>query len=262
MKHKNHGSMEVAVIIPIYKKHLSHFEIVSLRQAYSILSTYKIVVVKPLSLDLDFMLEEYPALNFISFDDFFFQGIQGYNHLMLSSAFYEEFLSYNYILIYQLDAYVFKDELTEWCNKGFDYIGAPWLKKPIYKLPVIKQFMNFVHWHKLLRSRPSKQSFYNKIGNGGLSLRKVKSHYQAILANQEKISNYLSQKRSHFYNEDVFWGTEIPEFKYPAPLEALKFSFDKYPALCYKLNNKQLPFGCHAWYKRKMKKFWKPIIGF
>ena len=31
------------------------------------------------------------------------------------------------MLIYQLDAYVFKDELLNWANKGYDYIGAPWL---------------------------------------------------------------------------------------------------------------------------------------
>ena len=30
--------------------------------------------------------------------------------------------------------------------------------------------------------------------------------------------------------------------------------------ICYKYNNEQLPFGCHSWYKRRMKKFWFPII--
>lgn len=254
--------MEIVIIIPIYKKELSHHETVSLRQVYSVLSTHKIVVVKPLSLNLDFMLEEYPALDFISFDDSYFQGIQGYNNLMLSSVFYKKFLPYNYMLIYQLDAYVFRDELLEWCKKGFDYIGAPWLKKPIYKIPGIKQFMSFVHWHKQLRGKPSKQIFYDKIGNGGLSLRKVESHYVATIKYKQRIEFFLSRKRSHFYNEDVFWGTEVSEFKYPTPLEALKFSFDKYPSYCYKLNNKQLPFGCHAWYKRKMRAFWKPVIGF
>lgn len=49
-------------------------------------------------------------------------------------------------------------------------------------------------------------------------------------------------------------------FTYPDYMEALQFSFDKYPSLCYKLNNNQLPFGCHSWYKRRMKDFWFPII--
>jgi hypothetical protein len=36
----------------------------------------------------------------------------------LSASFYERFLDTKYILIYQLDAFVFKDELQEWCDKG------------------------------------------------------------------------------------------------------------------------------------------------
>jgi hypothetical protein len=253
---------QATVVIPIYKTELSGLEIKSLKQAYTVLSSFKITIIQPESLNLTFLKKDFPELAFISFHDSYFEGIHGYNKLMLSSVFYEQFLSYKYILIYQLDAYVFKDELSAWCNREFDYIGAPWLKKQIYTLPVIKEFMRFVHWHKQLRSKPSKQSFYDKIGNGGLSLRKVESHYQATFTHRERIDYYLSQKRSHFYNEDIFWATEVPEFKYPTPLEAIKFSFDKYPAYCFKLNNGELPFGCHAWYKRKMKKFWKPIIGF
>ena len=28
------------------------------------------------------------------------------------------------MLIYQLDCYLFEDKIDEWCNKGYDYIGA------------------------------------------------------------------------------------------------------------------------------------------
>lgn len=28
-------------------------------------------------------------------------------------------------MIYQLDAWVFNDELSSWCSLGYDYIGAP-----------------------------------------------------------------------------------------------------------------------------------------
>ena len=252
---------QVIVVIPVYKTELSDMEIKSLKQVYSVLSNFRITVIKPESLELPVLKKDFPGLTFTSFHDSYFEGIHSYNRLMLSSEFYERFLSCQYILIHQLDAYVFKDELSEWCNRGFDYVGAPWLKKTVYKLPIIKEFMRFVHYHKQSRGKPSKQSFYDKIGNGGLSLRKVESHYQATLAHKGKIDDYLS-RRSHFYNEDVFWAMEAPEFKYPTPLEAIRFSFDKYPAYCFKLNNGELPFGCHGWYKRKMKNFWKPIIGF
>lgn len=253
--------MDVVVVIPIYKEQLSDLESKSLEQAYHILSVHKLIVIKPSSLNLNKLSKKFPLLSFVSFDDVFFQGIKGYNSLMLSSLFYKEFLYSQYMLIYQLDAYVFKDELLKWCNKGYDYIGGPWLKKPVYNLPLVKEFMHFIHWHKQLRGKFSKQMLYNKIGNGGLSLRKVEAHYQATITYQHKIEYYLSQKRYHGYNEDVFWAIEVPEFNFPDPLEALAFSFDKYPSLCYKLNKHQLPFGCHAWHKRKMRRFWKPIIG-
>lgn len=31
------------------------------------------------------------------------------------------------MLVYQLDAYAFKDELFFWASLGYDYIGAPWM---------------------------------------------------------------------------------------------------------------------------------------
>ncbi len=43
---------------------------------------------------------------------------------MMDNTFYKQFLNYEYILIYQLDAFVFKDELN-YCSQGIDYVGAP-----------------------------------------------------------------------------------------------------------------------------------------
>jgi hypothetical protein len=252
----------VAVVIPIYKKELCELELRSLKQAYELLKAYPLILVKPESLDLSEINNQFPLLTIISFDDLFFSSIKGYNQLMLSSLFYERFLQYQYILIYQLDAYVFRDELAEWCLKGYDYIGAPWLKKKIYEYPLISTFTKYLHQKKRKSGEISKYDLYNKIGNGGFSLRKVDSHFHATKRYKEKIDTYIAHKQNHLYNEDVFFATEVSEFLYPNSLEALYFSFDKYPFFSYQLTKKQLPFGCHGWYKRKMKKFWKPIIGF
>ena len=252
----------VKVVIPIYQASLSQQERKSLSQAYKILRMYPLVVIKPNHLDLSELVTEFPKLSFISFADSYFKGISGYNRLMLAKEFYESFLDCTYILIYQLDAYVFRDELREWCNKGYDYIGAPWLQRPVYKLPVISGIMHLIHSYHKFRGKPSKQDLYGKIGNGGLSLRKVASQNRVTCEQKERIDHYLAQKRYHLYNEDVFWATEANGFTYPKVKEAIRFSFDKYPGYCYKLNNRQLPFGCHSWYKRKMKKFWMDFIPF
>lgn len=57
---------------------------------------------------------------------------------MLSAEFYERFLAWDYILLCQTDAFVFRDELADWCARGYDYIGAPWPLRPIYSNPLYK----------------------------------------------------------------------------------------------------------------------------
>lgn len=254
----------VKVVIPIYKTTLSHYEAISLKQVCIILKDYPLTVIKPRGLELHDLSRQYPLLTFEDFDDSYFKGISGYNRLMMSETFYQRFIDYKYILIYQLDAYVFKDELAEWCNKGYDYIGAPWLVRPIYSFPLLK----LTSWIKKQYCKsfrhPNSQITNFKVGNGGLSLRKVSSHLKAVSQLHDTINEFLDHPGNHIFNEDVFFSVEVNKhgagFVYPDYKEALRFSFDKYPSLCYRLNNEQLPFGCHSWYKKRMKKFWFPII--
>ena len=263
MDKKNTQQQTVAIVVPIYKPALTKYEEISFQQLFKVLSKHEIVVIKPASLDLNDLLNRFSSCRIEIFADDYFTGIAGYNRLMMSEEFYYRFRYSTYILIYQLDAYVFKDELMDWCMKGYDYIGAPWLLRPIYNFPLFK----FTSWIKRkfceITHKPNSQTTRFKVGNGGLSLRKVSSHIKAVKELRPVIEQYLSV-RHHLSNEDVFFSIEVNKqglnFIYPSWQEALKFSFDKYPSLCYKLNNNQFPFGCHAWYKRKMKKFWFPII--
>ena len=224
----------VKVIIPVYKAELSEFEKVSLDRSYQILQNHPLTVIKPQSLAINSLLAEYPRLTVEEFNDSYFKSISGYNRLMLSPEFYRRFSNCQYILICQLDAYVFTDELTKWCDKDYDYIGAPWLVRPIYKFPLLtlvswikKQYCDFFRC-------PNSQITNFKVGNGGFSLRKVSSHLQATSKLTSTIKEYLSHTKNHIFNEDVFFSTEVNRhglnFSYPTYLEALQFSFDKYPA--------------------------------
>lgn len=254
----------VKVVIPIYKAKLSHYEAISLKQVCITLKDYPLTVIKPRGLDLHDLSRQYPLLTFEDFDKDYFSGIRGYNRLMMSETFYQRFTDYKYILIYQLDAYVFRDELAEWCNKGYDYIGAPWLVRPIYSFPLLKLTSWIKKQYCKSFHQPNSQITNFKVGNGGLSLRKVSSHLKAVSQLRETINEFLNHPGNHIFNEDVFFSVEVNNhgmgFVYPDYREALRFSFDKYPSLCYRLNNEQLPFGCHSWYKKRMKKFWFPII--
>lgn len=246
----------VKVIVPIHRKRLEEYEWISLRQNRQVLKAHPFVFIRPSGLDINHLLKEFPECQEEVFDDEYFCNIAGYNRLMTSADFYKRFSDTDYLLICQLDVFVFRDELLDWCNKGYDYIGAPWLVPTLFRFPLLKQ------WRKYFHNRYRTEKDF-KVGNGGFSLRKVSSHLQATKLLHNAIRTHLSRQR-HFSNEDLFFAVEVNKhgmhFSYPDYKKALQFSFDKYPVLCYKENRYRLPFGCHAWYKGKMKDFWFPII--
>ncbi len=236
------GKGNIAIVIPVYKKELSHREKISLIQGCKVLGNYDIILVAPLSLDLSnyFSIAGNTAFKIERFSSEYFKGIKGYNRLLLGSDFYKRFLSYEYMLIYQLDAFVFDNSLIDWCKRDFDYIGAPfmdpeWIKKLERKLhfPVGK--------------------WINRVGNGGLSLRRVSKFY--IGARLLFPLAYLWK-----YNEDFFWTSVaariLPSFKIPDFSTALQFAFEERPSAAFRMNNFNLPFGVHAWEKYEPD-FWK-----
>lgn len=262
MAQDNTNKHLVNVIIPMYKKEFSKLEQISFEQVYNVLNHYPITIIKPESLDLDYLKETYPRIDFQSFDDTYFKGIAGYNKLLLSSDFYRRFRAYEYIQICQLDSYVFRDELEVFCKKGYDYIGAPWLKKKAYQNFVMSFIIERKRKTSLINNKPVRYNLFDKVGNGGFSLRKVETFYHSSIKYKERIDFYLSNVDNPMFNEDVFWATEVSEFRYPEVKEALTYAFDKYPKYCYELTNHKLPFGCHGWYKWKWRKFWANIIDF
>jgi len=254
----------VKILIPLYKEIPNSHEIVSLNRCFEILSRHDISFFTFCELDLTF----YKRFNFASihfFDKTYFQSINGYNVLLLSKSFYEQFLNYEYILIYQLDSYVFYDALEYWCQKKYDYIGSPWMHD--YSNLGLKDyaFCIFTFLKRIMREFAIPLNANNKVGNGGFSLRKTsKFHY--VLENIDKkiLRNYLKYNIDIRYNEDVFWSLEIERFKQlklvkPTFDEALMFSIDGNP-------NKILPylpampFGCHGWSKPNQIVNWLKFI--
>lgn len=259
---------QACVIIPIYKTTLSLNEEKALIQGLDTFKKHPLIVIAPEGLTICQKLKDYKC---IRFNKNYFKGINGYNRLMLSSFFYEQFSNYEYMLIYQLDAWVFKDELDYWCKKEYDYIGAPWAYKNEFgKIEL-------------------------RTGNGGFSLRKVSSHknifqkWKIIDSRKGIINDFWNQGKlafimkmhtwiprvagiknnskyfiKHFEeNEDYFWALYAPQidsnFKVAPPKEAMKFGFELEPRYLYNLNQKKLPFGCHAWEKHEPN-FWKNHI--
>lgn len=252
----------VKIVIPIYKESLDTKEMASLKQTITQLSRYPIVILKPHGLDTSRITNGLPVMESVEVSDQWLgkhNGIQGYNRMMLCESFYELFSDSEYILICHTDAWIFRDELEQWCKKAYDCVAAPWIRRRHYNLPIIKQYMSLRSYIAKRQGKRIRQIIYGKVGNGGLSLRKVESFRKACVDNASTIELFNSLQ-NHLYNEDIFWASIPKHFVYPSQEEALKFAFDANPKYCYKLCNEQLPFGCHGWTKPRMYKFWKRFI--
>ena len=254
----------VIIVIPIYTTQLTEFEHASLRQCFQVLGAYDICFIKPRSLDIAPLAEKYRANHVFEFPDTCFLGIAAYNRLMMSPRFYETFLQWEYMLIYQPDAWVFEDSLDQWCSRGYDYIGAPWIPKPKYTRLYYRIFTGLKRFYCLFSKASDYSRLYYRVGNGGLSLRRISLFARIARTMDNQINRYLSHPGVDFYNEDVFWSLEVnrgkEQLRIPGWQEALQFSFDKNPAVCYRLNSYRLPFGCHGWSKKSMLPFWEQHI--
>jgi hypothetical protein len=269
---------KVAVVVPHQREGLTADEEISLRHLRRFLGRYDKYLVAPET--LKFTLPDFTTKRFA---DEFFHDTATYSALLISREFYRAFDEYEYILIYQLDALVFSDQLAEWCATGLDYVGAPWFKG---------QGVNFV-------DEPA-------VGNGGLSLRKVESflrvagapgmeteldrYWDALYAAKPVSFRLLNLPRKLFRrlralmsqrglsvrrspagfidpgqrtNEDCFWSFRAirydPSFRIASAADGLRFSFEIDPKKCYELNDQHLPFGCHAWNKYD-REFWEPFL--
>src|SRR5690606_27341174 len=154
---------EVSVLIPVYKSSLSSSEARSLGQCLQVLGAHPIQLVAPAGLDTS----EYDrcagrSLAVEYFEPAFFGSVRGYSQLLVSKVFYQRFEAHEYILIYQLDAWVFSDQLLHWCRRSYDYIGAPCLDAP----PLPAGTVPLLNLSKYLK---------NKAANGGLSLRRAQA---------------------------------------------------------------------------------------
>ncbi|AUC80646.1 DUF5672 family protein [Lacinutrix sp. Bg11-31] len=245
------------IVIPIYKVNLSESEQMSLNQCFKVLGDFDIVFAHPENLDVSSINKDGKART-EAFQDHYFKTVFGYNSLMLSEVFYERFLDFKYLLIYQLDAFVFKNELIEWCEKGYDYIGAPWIASPN---TIVKKVLSLFD----SKRKKERSKIFFKVGNGGFSLRNVSKSYEIAKALKPEIEANLKREQNDFYiMEDVFWSITVPkhypDFSIPFYKEALGFAMDRKPGLALKLNNNKLPFGCHGFDKPKVEAFWKDIL--
>ncbi|GAB3783511.1 hypothetical protein GCM10028818_41660 [Spirosoma horti] len=267
---KQPPSARVNVVLPVYKSQLTPYETIALTQCARVLANYPILLAAPHSLDVSAYYQIAPSLQVRTFDDSYFNSIDGYNRLMLSEEFYEAFSDQEYLLIHQLDAFVFQDDLAYWCQQQYDYIGAPWLRDRDFTgwmdqldFTLRQRVATWLNLKKDDGITPREIINLNGVGNGGLTLRRVSAMLKCLKRYERKIAEY-NQISMHQYHEDVFWGIEVnrywPRLRIPSYRKALYFSVEFYPKWAIEhYNHGKLPFGCHAWDIHGTD-FWRPIF--
>jgi len=300
------GEVSVTVVIPVYRTALTAGEEQSLEQCCRVLSAYPKVLVKPCGLDVSALLtkmqsyepsaDKAPAVE--EFDAAYFESVADYDRLLLSAAFYERFLTTRYILNYQLDAYVFRDELEEWCTKGYAYVSAPFMLRSL----LLQLRLGKGLWRQTLsvlafRSRRAAAAenatlrvrlsrgiagercgryarrrdcscaqwkrmllYYRMCTGGGLSLRQTAVFYELASRWAERFAERWAA--GTLLPEDIVWNGLLARsgYRLPSFRKRLSFAFDTNPRLCYWLCGRTLPFGCHSWIQRRRLGFWQRCI--
>lgn len=186
---------EVVVVVPVYRPELTVWERASLRQTVGVLQeNYPVELLVPCGMDCSAIRREFSGLPVREVSDEWLgrkNGIAGYNRMMLSAGFYELFRDYEYLLICHTDAWIFRDELADWCRRGYDCVAAPWVRRKVYDLPILKQYLRWRLRRAERAGRMIRQSLYGKIGNGGLSLRRVESFRAACENTATRSSGFV-----------------------------------------------------------------------
>ncbi len=263
---------KVCTVIPVHKSELSICELNSLIQCRKIIKE-DVFLVYPDNMNPSVYLTNFPEINLCPVSKDWLNSIIAYNKMKRSIEFYELFSVYDYLLTYELDSYIFSNNWDAANTFEYDYIGAPWFDNYLKALPDDKimgvgnsgfSMRNVKKCIETLKAIESLKllwryfSFFKlyKIFKFGFLANKINKNFKRNSVNK----NYINLFSHSHINEDIFWSNAVAyNFKIAEISDAIKFSFEANPAKLYRMNNNQLPLGCHGWEKYKLE-FWEKYI--
>jgi hypothetical protein len=263
------GMPDAVVAIPVYKPAPDRLEALSLARCAAVLGRHPVVFFGPRSLDYAAYRAAVPGATVAGFADRFFRSLAGYSELLVTPAFYEAFAGYDFLLLYQLDAFVFADNLLAWCERGYDYIGAPWqdevgqwkgvgnggfsLRKVGPCLEVLRSQRKVdpgVLWAHVRRTTPSPL------------IRALKYHRKVLahLGIASDVRWFLRKWVRRGEPEDMFWGLHAvryhPAFRVAPVEEALRFAVEGGLEEACRHYRELPPFGCHrSWFLEMIERY-------
>ncbi len=237
---------ELVILIPIYKASLNLLEQFSLDYLVGKADQRQMRFVAPAAIDKAYYLSRYPMVGFEHFDSAYFTSVGSYNQLLLSSGFYHRFEDFDFLLIHQTDALLFRDDLDAWMAKGFDYVGAPWPAGVPLTLD------------ECYGAYPAGSQLNVFVGNGGFCLRNVR----AMIAVIHEAASLHSMWLRRNYPEDCFFAFAnaiTGQLNMPDARTASFFSLEQEAEQYFADNNATIPTGCHDWVRKNFT-FWQKVI--
>lgn len=247
-----------AVLIPVYRETPDAMERALLSHCLQVFSRRPCLIVHPQGMHLARYeeLTRGTACRYVALPSSHFTSPITYNEMLLEPSFYRTFMGYEYILMHQLDSWVFADRLDEFLSLNVDYIGcAPpreqakqdgglSLRRTVACMEACKRAHTLDGISLLLRKR------YMGLGDLWAIIRR---HLALPI-----------DKRRPYRSEDSFFTFAaaicVDGFRVATTEQAMRFGFCENPAWLYRQTG-ALPMGCHAPYGNGHADFWHLHIG-
>ena len=242
---------DFCIVIPVYKTELDCVETISLNRLNTVIGdkNYDVYLVCPTDLDTTNYFKLFSNLKIKTYSPDFFKSTASYSQLCISYDFYNDFSDYKNMIIYQLDCYLFSDNIQAWCDRDYDYIGGPILSTDC-------------GWDTVKKNQGNEYKPY--VGNGGFSLRKIEVF--------KEITDPAGEFRTRYELTDDKLKNVIFEYKYfcndlfnlfklytPTWQQSLYFCLDMSVDIVFNnMNWKGFPMCAHA--VDKNIRYWKNVI--
>lgn len=217
------GIQRMAICIPTYREKPLLLDIIALERNIQAFYNRKIYFLVPKGLNTSWYEEVFKDLEIIRFDKAWFASMEAYNQMLMNLEFYRNLanMGLDFILICQLDVWVFHDSINDFVDLHYDYIGAPTLVR-----------MNEQGEPELFGA------------NGGFSLRHVSTFMRILDAHKVEADQWTGNEDEFF----SFCGEKYPKEFRVAPKDiAMRFAFDRFSRYMYRKNQKRLPMAWHGW---------------
>lgn len=231
----------ILTLVPIYMEELSGNDKRSLDEIYEKLKVVPLEFIAPANLDREWYRCTYPDIPIKSFEQWNKKSLQDYNDLLMTSEFYRAFDKYEYVYIFQTDARFLgtEEQLLSFVDMGLDYIGAPWGRDG---MRFIKRVIPGAGHSKLLRKLEGE--VIARVGNGGVSLRKVSAMIHFLESHKKELSEWEKA-------EDLFigyYGAKHPNSIALADVETA-YSFAMEMDMEEHIKSGRIPMAVHKWEK-------------